>query len=76
LSLPVGLSRVLAGVIEKAGQSMGLKPPAIRAMIDKYTEDIAVDGSLIQKELGFVPKYDLYTGWKEAVEEMRRSGEL
>jgi hypothetical protein len=24
---------------------------------DKYTEDIAVDGSLIQKELGFVPQY-------------------
>jgi nucleoside-diphosphate-sugar epimerase len=55
---------------------MGLKPPAIRAMIDKYTEDIAVDGSLIQKELGFVPQYDLKTGWEETIKEMRRSGEL
>ena len=27
-------------------------------MIDKYTEDIAVAGSLIQKKLGFVPQYD------------------
>jgi len=34
-------------------------------MIDKYTEDIAVDGSLIQKELGFVPQYDLKMGWEE-----------
>jgi nucleoside-diphosphate-sugar epimerase len=76
LSIPVGLSRVVAGVIEKAGQSMGLKPPAIRAMIDKYTEDIAVDGSLIQKELEFVPQYDLKTGWEETIKEMRRSGEL
>jgi len=55
---------------------MGLKPPAIQAMIDKYTEDIAVDGSLIQKELGFVPQYDLSAGWREVVQEMRRLGEL
>ena len=47
-----------------------------RAMIDKYTEDIAVDGSLIQKELGFVPQYDLSAGWSETVQEMRRMGEL
>jgi len=46
-------------------------PLAIRAIIDKYTEDIAVDGSLIQKKLGFVPHYDLKTGWEETVREMR-----
>jgi len=66
----------LAGVIEKGGHSTGLKTPAIWAMIDKYTEDIAVDGSLIQKELGFVPQYDLKTGWQETIQEMRRSGDL
>ena len=41
-------------------------------ILDKYTEDIAVDGSLIQKELGFVPQYDLKTGWEETVKEMPR----
>jgi UDP-glucose 4-epimerase len=41
-------------------------------MIDKYTEDIAVDGSLIQKELGFVPQYDLKAGWVETIREMPR----
>ena len=61
----------MTGVIEKAGRSMGLKTPAIRAMIDKYTEDIAVDGSLIQKELRFVPQYDLKTGWEETIREMQ-----
>jgi nucleoside-diphosphate-sugar epimerase len=45
-------------------------------MIDKYTEDIAVDGSLIQKELGFVPHYNLQTGWEEAIREMREGGVL
>jgi len=43
-----------------------------KAIIDKYnTEDIAVDGSLIQKELGFVPQYDLKAGWVETIREMQ-----
>ena len=46
-------------------------PLITRAMIDKYTEDIAVDGSLIQKELGFVPRYDLKTGWEETIREIK-----
>jgi len=40
-------------------------------IIDKYTEDIAVDGRLIQKEPGFVPQYDLMAGWEETIREMR-----
>ena len=50
---------------------MGLKSPVTRAIIDKYTEDIAADGSFIQKELGFVPQYDLKAGWEETIREMR-----
>jgi nucleoside-diphosphate-sugar epimerase len=75
-SLPAGLSRILAGVIEKCARSTGLNPPPLKSMIDKYTEDIAVDGSLIQKVLGFIPQYDLKTGWEETIKEMRKSGEL
>ena len=71
LSLPVGPTRALVGLVEKGSRSIGLKPPITREMIDKYTEDIAVDGSLIQKELGFVPQYDLRAGWEETVREMR-----
>jgi len=71
LSLPVGLIRTLVGLIEKGCQTMGLKPPVTKAIIDKYIEDIAVDGSLIQKELGFVPQYDLKAGWEDTIREMR-----
>jgi hypothetical protein len=46
-------------------------PPVTQAIIDKYTEDIAVDGSLIQKELGFVPQYDLRAGWEETIREIK-----
>jgi nucleoside-diphosphate-sugar epimerase len=75
-SLPVGPIRGLAGLVEKGANAIGIKPPITRSIIDKYTEDIAVDGSLIQKELGFVPQYDLKTGWEETIKEMRRSGSL
>ncbi|MEK6558309.1 MAG: hypothetical protein AABZ14_08445, partial [Candidatus Margulisiibacteriota bacterium] len=42
-------------------------PPVTRETVDKYHEDIAVDGSIIQKELGFVPQYDLNAWWEETI---------
>jgi UDP-glucose 4-epimerase len=65
-----------SSIIEKGSHAIGLKPPITRAIIDKYTEDIAVSSQRIRTELGFKPQYDLKTGWKETVEEMRRRGEL
>ena len=76
ISLPVAPVRLVAGILEDAGRMIGYQSPVGRATINKYTEDIAVDGSLIQKELGFVPQYDLSAGWREVVQEMRRMGEL
>ena len=75
-SLPASPTRTLIGLIEKGSCAIGFKPPVTGDMIDKYTEDMAVDGTLIQKELYFMPKYDLRTGWKETIEEMRSRGEL
>ena len=71
LSLPVGPIRTLIGLIEKGAYTIGIKPPVTQGTVDKYTEDIAVDGSLIQKELGFVRRYDLKTGWEETIREMQ-----
>ena len=76
LSLPVGPTRTLIGLIEKGSHAIGLKPPVTREMINKYTEAFAVDGSLVKKELGFMPQYDLKTGWEETIEEMRARGDL
>ena len=76
LSLPSGIVRSVAGAIEGGYHIFGLRSPITPGMVDKYTEDIAVDGSLIQKELGFVPQYDLQTGWRETIGEMRRMGHL
>ena len=76
LSLPIYPTRTLIDLIEKGGHGVGLKPPITRAMIDKYTEDVAVEGRRIQAELGFVPQYDLATGWREVILEMRQAGLL
>jgi nucleoside-diphosphate-sugar epimerase len=71
LSLPLGSARIVAGLIEKGASIIGIRAPVSRETVEKYTEDIAVDGSLIQQELGFVPQYDLKTGWEETIREMR-----
>jgi nucleoside-diphosphate-sugar epimerase len=72
--VPVGPAHFFAGLLEDTFRLVGRKSPIGRETIYKYTEDIAVDGSLIQKELGFMPQYDLKTVWKETVEEMRCNG--
>jgi len=76
LSLPAGPTRKVISLIEKGSYAIGFKPPVTRDIINKYTEDIDVDGSLIQKEISFMPQYDLKTGWRETVEEMRAMGDL
>lgn len=73
LSLPVGPIRMVAGLIEKGSNMIGIKAPITRETIDKYVEDIAVDGSFIQRELGFVPQYDLKAGWEETIKERKDS---
>jgi len=73
-SLPVSPIRLSAGFIEMVCAALRLKPPVSRAMIDKYTEDIAVSGGLIKQELGFSPKYGLKAGWEETIQEMRGNG--
>ena len=66
-SLPAGPMRMVAGLITKGAGFFGKKAPITRETVDKYTEDIAVDGSLFQKEIGFVPQFDLKAGWRDAV---------
>ncbi len=76
LTLPAGPVRCLAGVLEDCARVCGLHSPIVRATVDKYTEDMAVDGRRFCTQIGFVPQYDLAAGWRETVAEMRQSGDL
>lgn len=75
-SLPVKPVLWSVGLLEKAARLMGCQSPIVRATIDKYTEDIAVSGAKIRHLLGFSPQYDLASGWRETVEDMRKAGDL
>lgn len=74
--IPALPARIAAGLCEDCARFLGIHPPVTRAAIDKFAEDLAVEGKQIQKELGFVPKYTLNTGWREAIGSMRASGIL
>jgi len=76
MRLPVAPLRTSAEIIDKGARLLGLRFPSFRGALDKYTEDMAVDGHRIQYEIGFRPKYDLLSGWIETIEEMRARGEL
>lgn len=73
-ALPLGLVRPLVGMTEDIAKACSIKAPVTRSSIDKYTEDMAVAGMRIQKELGFAPRYGLSAGWAETLKEMREMG--
>jgi UDP-glucose 4-epimerase len=63
---PVRLGLRLSSVVDRR----------LPAMLDKYLEEVAVDASRIETELGFTPKIGLTDGWNLTVSEMRSSGAL
>lgn len=65
--IPETFARRLARLAEQAGRRLRRSMPPLETMVAKYLEDVAVDGSLIQKTLGFRPQYDLEAGWRETV---------
>lgn len=75
-SLPVSPVRFIAGIGEDFASFIGRQSPVSRASIDKYTEDIAANGQRIQSLLGFTPQYDLTSGWRETIKEIKEMGEL
>ena len=76
VQIPVWAATFAAGSVESALRLVRKNPPALRATIGKYLEDVAVSGEKLRNDLGFVPKYELAEGWKECIAEMRKSGEV
>ncbi len=69
----IPLRPVILGVdmLDRVTSPLGIKLSINRAMLEKYTEDIAVSSQRIQTELGFKPQYDLVSGWREVAKEYR-----
>ncbi|MDQ3686930.1 MAG: NAD-dependent epimerase/dehydratase family protein [Acidobacteriota bacterium] len=72
LAMSQGAARRAARVADAILRAARGRPPALSQTLDKFTEDIAVSGALVQRELGFRPRYDLLGGWCEAIGQAAR----
>jgi UDP-glucose 4-epimerase len=75
-AIPVTPVRVAAGALDSAFRLLGRKAPVTTATVDKYVEDVAVEGQRFQHEIGFKPLYDLEAGWREVVADIKRAAVL
>lgn len=72
--VPLAAAHVAVGACERMARMAGQRSPLTRALLEKYTEDIAADGTLIQRALGFAPSVDLELGWRETMAGLRDAG--
>lgn len=69
--LPASPVRAGLSGVEKALGLVGIRSPIGPSLVDKLTEDMAADGSRLQRELGFQPKYSLKDGWQATIAELK-----
>ncbi len=66
IHLPAKPLRLALGAIEDTISAFGRRSPLTRAIVDKMTEDMAVNSCKIQMVTGFEPQIDLQHGWSDA----------
>jgi nucleoside-diphosphate-sugar epimerase len=64
--VPIAAARAVAWLGDGAFTLAG-RGRALAAALDTYTQDVAVRGGRIQDELGFRPRFDLESGWRDAL---------
>lgn len=69
--LPINMARMAAGIVDRVAPRIHA-----RMLLNKYCEDIAVDGSRFQRVAGFQPRVDLATGWNATIRRMKDAGKL
>ena len=67
LHLPVWLASAAVRMGDAVTKVSGLRLPLGPTALDKYLEDVAVDATLVQRDLGFVPEMTLDRGWRDAM---------
>jgi nucleoside-diphosphate-sugar epimerase len=67
---------MVANIVDEGTRFLWLGGSSFLNVLYKDTEDLTIDGYRIRDEVGFKPRYDLISGWEEAVEGMRPRGEL
>ena len=67
--LPAAPARFLASAMETVSLPLGIRPPVDRALVDKFVEDVAVNGEKIRRELNYQSKLTLAEGWHRSLRE-------
>lgn len=73
LYIPVLPVRWLVAWLEGGLALVGRSAPIGRVTLAKYLEEMMVDGTCLQQELGFTPRYTLAAGWQAVVQETREN---
>lgn len=74
IHIPVWLAAIGALIGDAATAVSGRRVPLTRRTLGKYLEDVAVDGTLMQRELGFDPRMTLELGWRDVMQAVARPG--
>lgn len=72
---PLALAQLAAVGGDTALHVLG-RASGLYSSLKRYTEDVAVSGTKIQRLLGFAPRYDLGRGWEHTVATLRQLGEF
>jgi UDP-glucose 4-epimerase len=73
ITLPLEPVKKIISILDYTSHFFNVNLPINMDIIDKYTEDVAVDSQLIRTQLGFETRYDLISGLKETVLEMKKN---
>jgi UDP-glucose 4-epimerase len=74
--VPEAVAFGAATVFDELHRLTGRGAGTIRDRLRRYVEDVAVDGSAIQRELNFIPQYTLQRGWQRVIDEMRAGNDI
>lgn len=66
LRVPLRPARALAGLADIGFALLG-HGPRLSPLLDKYTEDVAVRAERIVRDMGFHPRFDLESGWRDVL---------
>ena len=69
--VPTGLAFGAAMVVDELHRLTLRGAGSLRDRLQRYIENVAIDGSAIQRELNFAPQYDLTAGWQRVIDDMK-----
>lgn len=73
LRIPAAPAFVAAAIVDTLAGLVGRDSNPLFERLKRYTEDVAVDGSLFAADTGFVPRFGLEDGWRQVVEALDAS---